>query len=185
MPLVSLIRKAVRFLQKTKHRMYIRDLVKKGLLLGKDVAFVEDIFLDPSHCFLISIGDHCTLCPRVRLIAHDASPKRLLGYTKIGKIAIRENCFIGDSAIILPNVTIGPFSIVGAGSVVTRDIPPYTVAAGNPARVICSVDEYVRKIRDLRGGGRVFDEGYSIERLDKEKQREMVRSIGNTVGFIV
>ncbi len=165
--------------------MYIGELVERGLLLGRNVDIVEDIFLDPSHCFLISIGDNCTLCPRVRLIAHDASSKKLLGYTKIGKIEIRENCFIGDSTIILPGVTIGPSSIVGAGSVVTRDVPPYSIAAGNPARVICTVDDYVEKIRMISNGKKIFDEEYFIGKLDKEKQREMVQSLGNTIGFIV
>jgi carbonic anhydrase/acetyltransferase-like protein (isoleucine patch superfamily) len=62
-----------------------------------------------------------------------------------GKITIQDNCVIGVSSIILPGVTIGPDSIVGAGSVVTRDVPPKSVAAGNPARVLCTLDEYIAK----------------------------------------
>lgn len=53
-----------------------------------------------------------------------------------GPVIIEENVWIGDKATILPNVRIGRCSIIGANSVVTKDIPPYTVAAGNPARVI-------------------------------------------------
>lgn len=77
------------------------------------------------------------------MIAHDASTKRLLGYTRIGKIDIRENCFIGDSAIILPNITIGPNSIVGAGAVVTNNVAANTVVAGNPARVVGSLEDFL------------------------------------------
>ena len=110
--------------------------MSKGLKLGKGVEIIDTFFFDPSHCYLISIGDNCTICPGVRLIAHDASTKKFLGYTKLGKIDIKENCFIGDSTIILPGVTIGPNSIIGAGSVVTKNIPPNVVAAGNPARVL-------------------------------------------------
>lgn len=135
-------------LQKRKER-YIDALVAKGLKLGSDVQIVDTFFFDPSHCFLISIGDNTIICPNVKLIAHDASTKKILGYTKIGLITIRENCFIGDSTIVLPNVTIGPNSIIGSGSVVTKDVPPDSVAAGNPAKVICSVTEYIAKIEAI------------------------------------
>jgi serine acetyltransferase len=52
---------------------------------------------------------------------------------------------IGINSIILPNVEIGPNSIVGAGSIVTNNIPPNSVYAGNPAKYICSVSEYLEK----------------------------------------
>lgn len=51
-------------------------------------------------------------------------------------VEIGENCWIGEKAIILPGVTIGDWSIIGAGSVVNKSIPPYSIAAGNPAKVI-------------------------------------------------
>ncbi|MBZ2167132.1 hypothetical protein K8N75_13895 [Methanobacterium sp. VT] len=65
---------------------------------------------------------------------------------KVGKIDIKDNVFIGNSAIILPNITIGPNAIIGAGSIVTKNVPSNTVVAGNPAKVICSLDEYIKKI---------------------------------------
>ncbi|MCW7079146.1 MAG: hypothetical protein OCU16_06440 [Candidatus Methanospirare jalkutatii] len=55
---------------------------------------------------------------------------------KVGKVRIKHDAWIGTGAIILPNVTIGEFSIIGAGAVVTKDVPPYTVVAGIPARII-------------------------------------------------
>ena len=61
-----------------------------------------------------------------------------------------DNCVVGMRAILLPGVTIGPDSIVGAGSVVTRDVPPRTVAAGVPARVLCTLDEYAERYRASR-----------------------------------
>jgi len=63
--------------------------------------------------------------------------------TKFGPVTIRDNSFIGVNSIIMPNIVIGPSSIVGAGSVVTKDVPPYTVYAGNPARFICTYEEYL------------------------------------------
>ena len=137
----------LKMIRKFKRKIYLKRLIAKGLKIGKNVIIVEDFFFDPSHCYLISIEDNCTICPNVRIIAHDASIKKILGYTKIGKVEIKKNCFIGDSVIILPGVSIGPNSIVGAGSIVIDDIPANSVAVGNPAKVICSLDEYIRKIK--------------------------------------
>jgi maltose O-acetyltransferase len=169
-----------------KKKRYIDNLIKNGLKLGKDVCIVDTFFFDPSHCYLISIGDNCTICPNVRLIAHDASIKRHLGYTKFGKIDIRENCFIGDSTIILPNVTIGSNSIIGSGSVVTKSIPPNTVAAGNPAKVICSLKEYLSKIKShIDKGKKVFTKTYLMENLDDNKRKELIEDVKDSIGFIV
>ncbi len=179
-----LIKKYYEFLAKKKEK-FLNKLIERGLTLGKNVSIIDTFFFDPSHCFLISIGDNCTLAPGVRLIAHDASTKQFLGYTKIGKIIIGENCFLGDSVIVLPNITIGAGSIIGAGSVVTRDIRPGMVAAGNPARVICSVEEYLEKVRKLAEEKTIFTEDYFIEHLNTKKRDEMLRELDNSIGFIV
>ncbi|MDP1815256.1 MAG: DapH/DapD/GlmU-related protein [Leadbetterella sp.] len=179
-----IVKKYYEFLKKKK-ASYIRRLIEKGLILGNNVSIIGTFFFDPSHCFLISIGDNCTIAPGVRLIAHDASTKQFLGYTKIGRINIGENCFIGDSVIVLPCVNIGRGSIIGAGSVVTKDVPPGMVAAGNPARVICSVDEYLGKIKKIARGKIVFTEEYFIENLNKEKRDQVLQSVEKSMGFIV
>ena len=136
-------------IRELRKKRIINKLKKRGLKLGKNVKIVGDFFFDPSHCYLITIDDNCVICPNVRIIAHDASTKGFIDYTRIGKVHIKRNCFIGDSAIILPGVYIGPNSIVGAGSVVTKDIPPFTVAAGNPARVIYSLQEYLIRMEEF------------------------------------
>jgi maltose O-acetyltransferase len=169
-----------------KKKRYINKLVNNGLKLGNNVLIVDTFFFDPSHCYLLSIGDNSTICPNVRLIAHDASTKKHLGFTKFGKIEIKENCFIGDSTIVLPNVTIGPNSIIGAGSVVTKSIPPNMVAVGNPAKPICSLESYLLKIRNSADSGKkIFGEEYSIERLDVKKRQELIAAANNTIGFII
>lgn len=157
------------------------------MCLGRNVSIVaiHTCLLDPSHCFLISIGDNCTLAPGVRLIAHDASTKQFLGYTKIGKIMIGENCFIGDSVTILPCVTIGSRSIIGAGSVVTKDIPSGMVAVGNPARILCTVDEYLNKVKDLAREKTIFNENYFIENLNDSRRNEIMNAVDDSFGFIV
>jgi len=181
----NLICKSIEAIRRKRRQQYLDNLVAKGMKMGSNIQIVDTFFFDPSHCFLISIGDNCIICPNVRLIAHDASTKMILGYTKIGLINIRENCFIGDSTIVLPNVTIGPNSIIGSGSVITKDIPPYSVAAGNPARVICPVDEYIRKIEAISKDKKVFGRDYYIDNLDESKRQEIIASIGRSIGFIV
>jgi len=143
---------------KKRRQTYLERLIRNGFTLGKNVGIIDNFFFDPSHCFLISIGDNCTICPNVRLIAHDASTKKILGYTKIGEIDIKENCFTGDSAIVLPNVTIGPNSIIGAGAIVTKYILTNSIASGNPARVISSVKEYINKIKSISKNKKIFGE---------------------------
>jgi len=64
----------------------------------------------------------------------------------VGGVDIKANCFIGHGAIVMPRVTIGPDSVVAAGAVVLRDVPPGVVVGGNPARVICTMDTLVKNI---------------------------------------
>jgi len=83
----------------------------------------------------------------VRVLAHDASMKRRLGRTRVAPVAIGRRVYIGADAIVLPGVTIGDDAVVGAGSVVTHDVPPGAVVAGNPARRISSVAEHLERHR--------------------------------------
>jgi maltose O-acetyltransferase len=124
-------------------RFRICLLVKKGLTIGKDVYIGGKVSIDPTFCRLISIGNECTLAGGVVILAHDASTKKHINYTKVGRVTIGNRTFIGASSVILPNVKIGDNVIIGAGSVVTNDIPNGVVAAGNPARIIKTTKEYI------------------------------------------
>ena len=173
-----------RFLE-TKKEKYLQKLINSGLVMGRNVVIAESIFLDPSHCYLISIGDDCTFAPGVRLIAHDASIYLHLGYTKIGRIKIGNKCFLGDGVAVLPNVTIGEGSIIGTGSIVIKDVPPGMIAAGNPAKVICSVDDYLNKVKKMAEGKKIFGQDYFLENLTDEKRQEMLQAVDDGVGFMV
>ena len=120
-------------------------LKKRGLKVGKNFSMQDQVIIDPHHCWHITIGDDVTLAPRVYILAHDASTKRALGYTRIGKVDIGNNVFVGASSIILPGVTIGDDVIIGAGSIVSGDIPKNSIAVGNPAKVIDSYENWIRK----------------------------------------
>lgn len=124
---------------------------KQGAKVGSDTRLlVRSLGTEP---YLISIGDRVTISGGVSLLTHDGGSwlftKEVPSLQRFGKIDIRDNCYIGAAAIILPNVTIGPNSVVGAGSVVTRDVPPDTVVAGNPARVIRPSASYRQKIEEI------------------------------------
>ncbi len=109
----------------------------------------------------IQIGDYCLVCPGVRISSasainignscmvasnayitdsdwHDIYNRIAIG--KAAPVKIEENVWIGDSAIVCKGVTIGYNSIIGAGAVVVNSVPPNAIAAGNPARVVKSLD---------------------------------------------
>lgn len=118
---------------------------------------------------LYGMGDFCSIQPQVQitdpqyvrlgnnvrmavctLLGHDGSVNminRAFGcrLDRVGKIDIRDNVFIGQAAIVLPGVTIGPNAIVAAGSVVTSDVPENTVVGGLPAKRICPLDTLVER----------------------------------------
>jgi maltose O-acetyltransferase len=162
-------------------KLRICMLVKKGLKLGHNVSIGQNVVLDPAWPWLISIGDDCTLTHGVIVLTHDASTKRHIGYTKVGRVTIGRKTFIGVGSVILPNVTIGENVIVGAGSVVTKDIPDNSVAVGCPARVIKKTNEYVRYHQASLKTHTI----YSREVLaDKKKQPKVWQEIVGTFGYV-
>ncbi len=101
--------------------------------------------------YLVRIGNNCSLSA-CTLLGHDAivhlvNREQGLKLDAVGFIDIRDNSFIGHGAIVMPNVRIGPNSVVAAGSVVTKDVPPGTVVGGAPAKVIGSYDEMVERLK--------------------------------------
>ena len=161
------------------------SLIKKGLQVGKNFKRLYGVILDPSHCWLIKIGDNVTMAPRVHILCHDASTKVHLGYTKIGKVTIGNNVFIGAESVVLPGVTIGNDVIIGANSTVTKSIPDRMVTAGNPARIICTLDEYLKKQKSKMEKGPVYDEDYTLRgNLTEEKKQQMIDELQDTMGFV-
>jgi maltose O-acetyltransferase len=163
---------------------FMRKLESRGLKIGERVSVQTPFFFDPSHCFLISIGDRCTFAPDVRLIAHDASTKRALGFTKIGPIKIGNDCFIGAGCIVLCGVEIGDNCIVGAGSVLSKSVPPNSVVTGNPARVIGKTSDYLEKHKSAAENSRVFGAEYQIENMDAERKAELLEFVKHSSTYV-
>jgi len=140
-----------RIIQKMKLRYgsdetRIATLRAMGVRIGERCRIYTTNF--GSEPWLVRIGDDCGVAPNVTFVCHGANTifqDKYDSLTGFGKIDVRDKCYIGVNVTILPNVTIGPFSVVGAGSVITKDVPPHSVVAGNPAQVICSIEEYEEK----------------------------------------
>jgi acetyltransferase-like isoleucine patch superfamily enzyme len=119
----------------------------RGTKMGKHVDIAPGVFLEDFYPELISIQDNVDIGPNVIIVAHDSSGKCISSrdITWTNAVVIENNVYIGAGAIILPGVRIGDHSIIGAGSVVTRDIPPNSVAYGIPAQVHLSTNDWLRK----------------------------------------
>lgn len=158
-------------------------------------AFGEDCFILPETVFTdpayTSIGNNVWIVG-AWVSGHDGSVVMMnraygLKLDAVGPVIIKDDVFIGRGATILPGVTIGPRAIVGAGSVVSRDVPPNSVVAGNPARFIRSLDEHAAKMQartdsypwkaliEQRQGG--FDPAMEPE-LERQRIRHFFGSSG-------
>ncbi len=124
----------------------------KKARIGRGCDLLCGIYALGSEPWLIRIDDNVTVTSGCIFITHDGASRLFRdrpGHSRFGNrfapIHIGSDSFIGMNSIIMPGVTVGPRSIIGAGSVVTSDVPPDVVYAGNPARMICTLDEYISR----------------------------------------
>ena len=159
--------------------------VKRGLRIGERPKLHYPFSLDPSHCWLIDIGDDVEFSRDVHVLAHDASTVPWLGFARIARVRIGDRVFVGYGTVILPGITIGPDAIIGAGSVVASDIPPNSLAVGNPARVISSLDDYISRQRALLDTQPVFGEEWTVrQRVGYAKKEAMRTALEQGPGFV-
>lgn len=157
----------------------IEELRKIGADVGTNVQ-INSEKMDLDYSFLLSIGNNVTISS-ARLVFHDASTKKILGYSKFGRIKIGNNVFIGADAIILPNVSIGNNVIVGAGCVVSKNIPDFSVVVGNPCRVVSNYNSFISKNRELLDSSPVFHRTGS--KKTKKERETMKKALENCPGF--
>lgn len=145
-----------------KDEQNLDKLVSRGLTIGKNFTRMEGVIIDPSHCWHIKIGDNVVLAPRVHILAHDASTKLFLNYTRVSNTRIGNSVFIGAGSIVLPGITIGNNVVIGAGSIVSHDIPDNSVAVGNPARVVKSLQGFIDERKKEMLSDNVFGDQYTL-----------------------
>lgn len=119
---------------------------------GRHCHFGKNIYanfnltcVDDTHIY---VGDHTMIAPNVTIATawHPILPElREKAYQYNAPVRIGKNCWIGAGAMILPGVTVGDGTVIGAGSVVTKDIPSNVVAVGNPCRVVREIGERDRE----------------------------------------
>lgn len=160
-------------------------LISMGMQVGVNFKRLNGVILDPSHCWLITIGDNVTMAPRVHILCHDASTKQFLGRTKIGRVDIGSNVFIGAESVVLPGVRIGCNVVIGANSTVTHDIPDGMVAAGSPARVICTLEEYLNKEHSRMACAPCYGEEYTLrQNVSMARRMEQKDALADKIGYI-
>lgn len=117
---------------------------RRGVKMGKNCGVARSALLETNHPNLISIGDNVYIGVRATVVGHfrQDPPPAERRRKDLVTVRIGDRVFIGAGALILPNVTIGEGSVVTAGSVVTRSVPPHTLVQGNPAEPIarCGID---------------------------------------------
>ena len=113
----------------------LERLVAQGLQLGVDTHISRPLYIDQLQPWLITIGDHVTIGPYAAIITHDTSLVQHTGQTRLGRVVLGNRVYIGVGAILLPGTTIGEDSVVGAGAVVHGQVPPASLAIGNPAKI--------------------------------------------------
>lgn len=132
---------------------YLYQMIDLGMKVGEGCEIFPNVNFG-SEPYLIKIGNNVRITNGVTFMNHDGGvwTLRRMGLLEnadiFGKIEVGDNTHIGMNAFICPGVKIGKNCIIGVGSVVTKDIPDNSVAAGVPARVIKSIDDYYEKHKE-------------------------------------
>lgn len=162
-------------LKKINYKKYLKKI---GVNFKQDTRFIGKNINFGSEPYLITIGNHVTISNDVEFITHDGGTyvfreeKKYKSVIKFGKIEIGNNCFIGARTIIMPNIKIGNNVVIASGSVITKSIPSDVVVGGNPAKIICTLDEY--KEKSLKECPK-----YNLDNFLTNKKEEVIKICNN------
>lgn len=159
--------RAIRVILDQKFTPPLQYARKLGVTIG------EDNFLPDKHCwstepYLIKVGSHCQITVGVRLLTHGgghALRDKYPDFDTFGKVTIGNWVYIGNNSLIMPGVTIGDHVLVAAGSVVTKSVPAGVVVGGNPAKIICTLEEYYERNKHYNTGTKKLSHEEKKQRL--------------------
>lgn len=132
----------------------IRFAIYKGVVVGKNV-FIADKNCWPTEAYLVSIGDDCQITEGVKFHTHGGAHVcryKCPNFDFFGRITIGNRVYVGAGSTIMPGVVIGDNVLVAGCSVVTKSIPSGYVVAGNPAKIVCTIDEFYEKNKKYNTG---------------------------------
>lgn len=137
--------KLIRFLKRCFGSLE-KQARSEGVIMGSHNLIASRFW--STEPYLIKIGNYCQLTEGTKIYTHGGAlvaRDRYPNFDAFGKVVLGDRVYVGSRAIIMPGVTIGDNVLIAAGSVVTKSIPSNVVVAGNPARYVCSLDEYVER----------------------------------------
>lgn len=149
--LKKIYNKLIVFIARRSSESYCKFLRSKGICIGLGTyIYPGNSLIDVSRPSLVTIGSNCFINQHFTLLTHDfvtgvftGSGRNFLNSS--GRVTIGNNVGFGQNVMVLKGVTIGDNVFVGAGSIVTKDIPSNSVAVGSPCRVIMTIEEYYQK----------------------------------------
>jgi acetyltransferase-like isoleucine patch superfamily enzyme len=146
----TMLIKIIDFIKTQRDKIALRKAIKEGLQIGEGSQIMGTPIFDQPY--LVRIGKHVSIATGVEFFTYEGGTfvfRHLPGSKGMyyfDTIDIRDNCLIGTDAILMPGITIGPNSVVGANAVVTKNVPPNTVVVGCPARHLCTYQEFVERL---------------------------------------
>ena len=153
-----------------------RMALKNGLNAGKNVTVMGNVNFG-AEPYLITLADNVRISYGVTFVTHDGGTwvfrdkEKYKHVIKYGKIFVGSRSFIGCNSTILPGVSIGKRCVIGAGSVVTRNVPDGMVVCGVPAKVVMTTEKYAEKsLRNLKP--------YDIEAYERDKRNYLISWCG-------
>ena len=150
-----MIKRIFKLLSLFWNRLYTSEKYARhiGVHIGKNCVIETRNW--SSEPYLITIGNNCAITHDVSIHTHGggrATRQICSNFDMFGKVVIEDWAYIGAYSQIMPGVTIGEGALVAAGSVVTKSVPPHTVVGGNPARYICTTEEFYERNKKYNVG---------------------------------